>query len=826
MKFTNKKLFITLAALLFALPSHAAFVSKDIPNDLYKSRAVVTGDVNSDGNIDIYVGNSQEQNKLWLGNGDGTFTNSDIPGDLGNTTDAIMADFNGDGDLDIYVLNWYEKNKLWLGNGDGTFADGSIPSEPDLANSTYGAVAVGDLDNDNDLDIFLAGFGGLTPNRIWINDGAGNFTVGATLAGGTTGYYDAVITDINSDGNLDIYQTTRQYNRTNKLWLGNGNGTFTNSDIPNDFCTDASGGCPGGSVSVGDIDGDGDKDIYLTAYYENSILNLNRFWINNGNGTFTSRTISGDYGKTAQDSQMVDIDGDNDLDILIAMYYGHQNILWKNDGAGNFIQDNITGDLGQSYAITAADFNNDGKLDVYVANGDNGDFQNKLWLQDVLPPVITVLGNNPVNVEVNNSYTDAGATCTDNIDSSCVPVASGTVDTSAVGTYIITYTATDEAGNSSQLTRTVNVVDTTDPVITLNGSSPMQMYINSTFTDPGASCSDNYDTTCSITALGSVVVSTPGTYPITYQATDANGNTAQITRNVEVITGGIPIVSLVGANPQTIQVFGAYAELGASAIDLEDGALTNQVVIDASAINTNIVGTYSVTYRVTDSNGNLASTQTRSVNVVDVIKPSIELNGSTEMTVYLNDTFTDPNASCTDNYDVTCAVLVSGTVNTAERGIYTLYYNATDSSGNQANQLVRTVEVKKKPSLVSRGGGGGGSKKTPEAQEFVAATTEVPKVTQAETLGKGETCSADLLLTQNLKAGARNGIYHSYTKAIVKEVKILQNHMNRLGFNSGLEDGILGSITDGAIKRMQKYLGTRTDGLVGPVTRSLINKSC
>jgi hypothetical protein len=87
-------------------------------------------------------------------------------------------------------------------------------------------------------------------------------------------------------------------------------------------------------------------------------------------------------------------------------------------------------------------------------------------------------------------------------------------------------------------------------------------------------------------------------------------------------------------------------------------------------------------------------------------------------------------------------------------------------------------------------------------------------------------CPADQIINQNMRAGARNGKYHNYTKAIVKEVKILQAHMNRLGFASGPEDGILGKKTDGAIKRMQKYLGTYQDGMVGPVTRNLINQSC
>ncbi len=87
-------------------------------------------------------------------------------------------------------------------------------------------------------------------------------------------------------------------------------------------------------------------------------------------------------------------------------------------------------------------------------------------------------------------------------------------------------------------------------------------------------------------------------------------------------------------------------------------------------------------------------------------------------------------------------------------------------------------------------------------------------------------CPADQLLTQNLRSGARNGRFHPYTRAIVTEAKILQAHLNRLGFNSGPVDGILGPISDGAIKRMQTFLGTKPDGFVGPITRGLLNNSC
>lgn len=114
---------------------------------------------------------------------------------------------------------------------------------------------------------------------------------------------------------------------------------------------------------------------------------------------------------------------------------------------------------------------------------------------------------------------------------------------------------------------------------------------------------------------------------------------------------------------------------------------------------------------------------------------------------------------------------------------------------------------------------------------IVAQPVTTP-ITSSPSLGKPGQCSADLLITQNMRVGARNGRINNYSritianKEIMREVKILQTHMNRLGFNSGPVDGILGPLTDGAIKRMQKFLGTFQDGMVGPITRSLINNSC
>ena len=90
---------------------------------------------------------------------------------------------------------------------------------------------------------------------------------------------------------------------------------------------------------------------------------------------------------------------------------------------------------------------------------------------DLTKPVITIAGSNPATVELGSTYTDAGASALD--DSGSVTVRSvGTVNTNQVGSYTITYFATDPSGNISTATRTVNVVDTTAPVITITGDNP------------------------------------------------------------------------------------------------------------------------------------------------------------------------------------------------------------------------------------------------------------------------------------------------------------------------------------------------------------------
>src|SRR5690606_10543228 len=165
----------------------------------------------------------------------------------------------------------------------------------------------------------------------------------------------------------------------------------------------------------------------------------------------------------------------------------------------------------------------------------------------------------------------------------------------------------------------VTVVDTTAPVITLVGPAALTLEAcTDTYTEQGANATDNCTVGAVIIGGDTVDTSTPGVYIVTYNVSDTNGvAAAQVTRTVTVQDTTVPTITLLGANPQIIEACGTYTELGANANDPCFGTLSGSIVIDASAVNTAVVGSYAVTYNVTDANGNNAAQVTRTVNVVD-----------------------------------------------------------------------------------------------------------------------------------------------------------------------------------------------------------------
>ena len=167
-----------------------------------------------------------------------------------------------------------------------------------------------------------------------------------------------------------------------------------------------------------------------------------------------------------------------------------------------------------------------------------------LDLIDTTKPVITLIGASSVNVDYGSSYTDLGATVDDNKDATRSLNGVGSVNTLVPGSYTITFNATDAAGNvADTVTRTVVVgaaPDTTKPVITLIGSSTVNVDYGASYADLGATVTDNKDAERGIIGTGTVNTLAPGSYTITFNATDAAGNVADtVTRTV--VVGAAPV---------------------------------------------------------------------------------------------------------------------------------------------------------------------------------------------------------------------------------------------------------------------------------------------
>ena len=165
---------------------------------------------------------------------------------------------------------------------------------------------------------------------------------------------------------------------------------------------------------------------------------------------------------------------------------------------------------------------------------------------DDTPPAIIIIGSSELTITAGTTYTEQGATCTDDTDPAPTVTTSGTVDTSNPGTYTVTYTCTDLSGNAGTAVRTVTVVaagtpiDTTYPAITLNGPSTLTITAGTAYTERGATCTDETDGPLQVTTIGTANTDTPGTYHITYACTDSSGNESTATRQVRVVAAWSP----------------------------------------------------------------------------------------------------------------------------------------------------------------------------------------------------------------------------------------------------------------------------------------------
>ena len=227
-----------------------------MPLDTAVTSAVTVADMDGDGDPDVVLANRKSQNRLYLNDGSGTFADGSgrrMPDDNHVSYAVTSGDVDGDGDTDLIFGNTGQ-NTLYLNDGTGTFLDVTSTNMPRKQDVTL-AVELGDLDGDGDLDLVTGDF--FSRSHVYLNDGAGAFTdVSAThlAVNIVSDVRAAALGDADNDGDLDIAFATNLAN--NQLFLNDGTGVFT----------DASSQIPARSdktraVAFGDIDGDGDQDL-------------------------------------------------------------------------------------------------------------------------------------------------------------------------------------------------------------------------------------------------------------------------------------------------------------------------------------------------------------------------------------------------------------------------------------------------------------------------------------------------------------------------------------------------------------------------------------
>ncbi len=278
-----------------------------------------------------------------------------------NCTILAWGDFNNDGFQDLFVSTRTGGSLLYSNNGNGTFSQVTTGPIPADSNNCFGA-AWGDYDNDGFLDLFVA-VNNLGNDWLYHNNGNGSFTKitsGAIVSSGANGN-NCSWADYDKDGFLDLWVANSDQN--DFVFHNNRDGTFTR--ITTNAIALKTGNSQGGAWA--DYDEDGLPDLFVSRVNEPNLL-----YHNDGNGVFTPVTngiVVHDIS-TGQGTSWGDYDNDGHLDLFV-VNPNAPNFLYHNNGDGTFTKITsgaIVTDIGNGHGCAWADYDNDGYLDLFVAN--------------------------------------------------------------------------------------------------------------------------------------------------------------------------------------------------------------------------------------------------------------------------------------------------------------------------------------------------------------------------------------------------------------------------------------------------------------------------
>jgi len=353
--------------------------SSDITADAHATRSVVLGDIDGDGDLDLVVGNVSQINRLYLNNGTADPFNgvsgSDITTDTQGTYSVILGDMDGDGDLDLVVGN-FGRNRLYLNNGTSDPFNGVSGS--DITSDVYDtyAVALVDIDGDGDLDL-VAGNSGR--NRLYLNNGTAdpfNGVIGSDITADTHSTRSVILGDMDGDGDLDLVAGNN--GQVNRLYLNNGTSDPFNGVSGSNITSDAHGT---NTVTLGDMDGDGDLDLIA-----GNPSQTNRLYLNNGTADPFNGVSGSDITNDVRVTRSIiigDIDKDGDLDLIVGNDANKANRLYLNNGTSDPFNgvsgSDITADAHDTTSVTLGDIDGDGDLDLVAGNSGAA---NRLYLNN------------------------------------------------------------------------------------------------------------------------------------------------------------------------------------------------------------------------------------------------------------------------------------------------------------------------------------------------------------------------------------------------------------------------------------------------------------
>jgi hypothetical protein len=321
---------------------------------------------------------------------------------------VALLDFDNDGLLDIYFVQSGRLdnpsagggNRLYRNRGDGTFED--VTEQSGAGVRAYGmGVAAGDFDNDGYTDLYVTNFG---RNILLRNDGHGHFVDVTAKAGVASSGWStsAAFLDYDGDGYLDLfvahylnwsvpaevecfsltgvpdYCSPASYDLPSSatLYHNNGNGTFTDVSARAGLQSAVGNGL---GVVAGDFDGDGRIDVFVA-----NDRTPNHLWLNQGGGRFREQALAmgcaldqDGSAKSGMGVDAVDVDDDGDLDLMVVNLDGESDSFFRNQKEF-FVDDTAAAGLRAAsrpftrFGMALVDFDNDGYLDLYEANGRVG----------------------------------------------------------------------------------------------------------------------------------------------------------------------------------------------------------------------------------------------------------------------------------------------------------------------------------------------------------------------------------------------------------------------------------------------------------------------